>query len=202
MMDKITYEELNLLPEIEAYLKPYLEDETPEDVTEQLAEEVKEILLNVVRIKEGVERGGQDAPALDELTKAKMLEWDTEQPAFFAAEKVFKRLVSGRGADGLRFIETKFEQDAEAIRQRHRKIGFCPKVRLDGLTKRLERRLKQKKSLTCKMFIDEIASSAPDSLVDEVDRNAEEVWLVGKVDPVTFGAIANRLTKAKKRLKI
>ena len=61
MTDKITYEELNLMPEIEDFLKPHLVDENLEDVTEQLAEEVKEILLNVVRIKEGVDRGDQEA---------------------------------------------------------------------------------------------------------------------------------------------
>ena len=127
MTDKITYEELNLLPEIEAYLKPYLEDETPEDVTEQLAEEVKEILLNVVRIKEWVERGGQDAAALDELTKAKMLEWDTEQPAFFAAEKVFKRLVCGRGVDALGIYEKIFQQRRDAYSRKQRSLGNQPK---------------------------------------------------------------------------
>jgi hypothetical protein len=127
MTDTITYKELNRLPEIEAYLKPYLEDETPEDVTEQLAEEVKEILLNVVRIKEGVERGGQDSAALDELTKAKMLEWDTEQPAFFAAEKVFKRLVCGRGVDALGIYEKIFQQRRDAYSRKQRSLGNQPK---------------------------------------------------------------------------
>ena len=37
MTDKITYEELNLMPEIEDFLKPHLVDENLEDVTEQLA---------------------------------------------------------------------------------------------------------------------------------------------------------------------
>ena len=196
MTDKITYEELNLMPEIEDFLKPHLVDENLEDVTEQLSEEVKEILLNVVRIKEGVERGGQDAAALDELTKAKMLEWDTEQPAFFSAEKIFKRLVIGRKVEGLRIYEKIYQQRLDAYGRKQRELGNLPKT-AHPLNELLNSWLDQEPKMTKKGAMKRLRKEAGGDVIFWVDE--ETIYLVDlSFAPVEVSGLSQRLYRLKK----
>jgi len=187
---------------LEKHKENFLKRRSDIGANRRSAKQVLEFILEYRRILLDVRKGTVLAAQIDRETSDLMSAMDVNDPALLAIEKTIKRLAKGEGIEGLRLLDAKIKQDAEAFSERQRKIGLCPKVRLDGLTKRIERRLKQKKSLTCEMFIDELASSAPDKVVDEVDRNAKEVWLVEKEDPVTFGAIANRLSRAKRRLKI
>ena len=184
------------MPEIETYLKPYLGDKTLEDVSEQLAEEVKEILLNLVRIKEGVERGGKDAAALDELTKAKMLELDADQPAFFSAEKVFKRLVTGRGVDGLRIYEKIFQQSLDAYRRKQRSLGNQPK-RSHPLNELLNGWLDLDPKMTKKGALKRLKKEAGGDAILWVD---DETIYLNDVSfaPIEVSALSQRLFRLKK----
>jgi len=200
MTDKITYEELNLLPEIEAYLKPYLEDETPEDVTEQLAEEVKEILLNVVRIKEGAQRGGQDAAALDELTKAKMLEWDTDHPEFLLAEKVLKRIATDREMEGLRLVEHAVSLRAKAFSKRQGELGKrrpkpCP------LDSEIESALRKEERLGWKEFLNRLERTVPNATIEDIDRENNEIVLRNRRKPISYSGVEYRFKRMRKKLK-
>ena len=200
MTDKLTYEELNLLPEIEAYLKPYLEDEILESVSEQLAEEVKEILLNVVRVKEGVEPSGLDAAAVDELTKAKMLGWDTEQPAFFAAEKVFKRLVRGREIEGLKLVEQAVSLRAKAFSKRQGELGrrrpkACP------LDSEIESALRKEERLGWKEFLNRLERTVPNETIEDIDQENNEIVLRNRRKPISYSGVEYRFKKIRKKLK-
>lgn len=188
-----------MFPELEKQKERFLKRHSDIGVNRAGEKQVLEFILQHRRILLGVKKGTKLAAQVDKETLKRMSAMDVNEPKLLTIEKMIKRLARGEGVKGLTLLETKLKEDANAISQRQRELGRREKRNLDPLTKRIERRLKQKITLTCKEFIDELASNAPDSVVDEVDIVDGEVWLVGKSDPVTFGAIANRFTRAKKR---
>ena len=190
-----------MFPELEKQKERFLKRHSDIGVNRAGEKQVLEFILQHRRILLGVQKGTNLAAQVDKETLKLMSAMDVDEPKLLAVEKMIKRLARGEGVKGLTLLETKLKEDAKAISQRQRELGHREKRNLDPLTKKIERRLKQKKNLTCREFIDELASNAPDSVVDEVDSVDGEVWLVGKSDSVTFGAIANRFTRAKKRLK-
>ena len=200
MTDKITYEELNLMPEIEDFLKPHLVDENLEDVTEQLAEEVKEILLNVVRIKEGVDRGDQEAGVLDEVTKAKMLEWDTDHPEFLLAEKVLKRIATDRGMEGLRLVEQALSLRAKAFSKRQGELGrrrpkACP------LDSEIESALRREERLGWKEFLNRLERTVPNGTIEDIDQENNEIVLRNRRKPISYSGVEYRFKRIRKKLK-
>ena len=191
-----------MFPELEKQKERFLKRHSDIGVNRAGEKQVLEFILQHRRILLGVKKGTKLAAQVDKETLKLMSAMDVNEPKLLTIEKMIKRLARGEGVKGLKLLETKLKEDTKAISQRQRELGRREKRNLDPLTKRIERRLNQKKTLTCKEFIDELARSAPDSVVDEVDSVNGLVWLLEKSEPVTFGAIANRFTRAKKRVKV
>ena len=191
-----------MFPELEKQKERFLKRHSDIGVNRAGEKQVLEFILQHRRILLGVKKGTKLAAQVDKETLKRMSAMDVNEPKLLTIEKMIKRLARGEGVKGLKLLETKLKEDTKAISQRQRELGRREKRNLDPLTKRIERRLNQKKTLTCKEFIDELARSAPDSVVDEVDSVNGLVWLLEKSEPVTFGAIANRFTRAKKRVKV
>ena len=191
-----------MFPELEKQKERFLKRHSDIGVNRAGEKQVLEFILQHRRILLGVKKGTKLAAQVDKETLKLMSAMDVNEPKLLTIEKMIKRLARGEGVKGLALLETKLKEDTKAISQRQRELGRREKRNLDPLTKRIERRLNQKKTLTCKEFIDELARSAPDSVVDEVDSVNGLVWLLEKSEPVTFGAIANRFTRAKKRVKV
>ena len=191
-----------MFPELEKQKERFLKRHSGIGVNRAGEKQVLEFILQHRRILLGVKKGTKLAAQVDKETLKRMSAMDVNEPKLLTIEKMIKRLARGEGVKGLKLLETKLKEDTKAISQRQRELGRREKRNLDPLTKRIERRLNQKKTLTCKEFIDELARSAPDSVVDEVDSVNGLVWLLEKSEPVTFGAIANRFTRAKKRVKV
>ena len=191
-----------MFPELEKQKERFLKRHSGIGVNRAGEKQVLEFILQHRRILLGVKKGTKLAAQVDKETLKRMSAMDVNEPKLLTIEKMIKRLARGEGVKGLKLLETKLKEDTKAISQRQRELGRREKRNLDPLTKRIERRLNQKKTLTCKEFIDELARSAPGRMVDEVDSVNGLVWLLEKSEPVTFGAIANRFTRAKKRVKV
>ena len=191
-----------MFPELEKQKERFLKRHSDIGVNRAGEKQVLEFILQHRRILLGVKKGTKLAAQVDKETLKRMSAMDVNEPKLLTIEKMIKRLARGEGVKGLKLLETKLKEDTKAISQRQRELGRREKRNLDPLTKRIERRLNQKKTLTCKEFIDELARSAPGRMVDEVDSVNGLVWLLEKSEPVTFGAIANRFTRAKKRVKV
>ena len=191
-----------MFPELEKQKERFLKRHSGIGVNRAGEKQVLEFILQHRRILLGVKKGTKLAAQVDKETLKRMSAMDVNEPKLLTIEKMIKRLARGEGVKGLTLLETKLKEDTKAISQRQRELGRREKRNLDPLTKRIERRLNQKKTLTCKEFIDELARSAPGRMVDEVDSVNGLVWLLEKSEPVTFGAIANRFTRAKKRVKV
>ena len=191
-----------MFPELEKQKERFLKRHSGIGVNRAGEKQVLEFILQHRRILLGVKKGTKLAAQVDKETLKRMSAMDVNEPKLLTIEKMIKRLARGEGVKGLALLETKLKEDTKAISQRQRELGRREKRNLDPLTKRIERRLNQKKTLTCKEFIDELARSAPGRMVDEVDSVNGLVWLLEKSEPVTFGAIANRFTRAKKRVKV
>ena len=200
MTDKTRYEDLHLLPEIEAYLKPFLEDETVDDISELLSKDLEEALLNVVRIKEGVSAEVQESLNFDHETKQRMDGWDTDHPEFLLAEKVLKRIATDRGMEGLRLVEQAVSLRAKAFSKRQGELGrrrpkACP------LDSEIESALRREERLGWKEFLNRLERTVPNGTIEDIDQENNEIVLRNRRKPISYSGVEYRFKKIRKKLK-
>jgi hypothetical protein len=172
---------------------------------EQVAEQVLDWILWRERLRNNLEKTVASHKESDAKTIRALKSMDTNNPQLVLLEKVFKRLVNGRGKDAMHLLHTAIQNKENEITKRQSRIGKAsrPKGRhpLSSMVDPIvERNIKIKSNDLFHALMALAKNNHPTPCQFDFSKNAF-IPLNKSFDPVPKKNLADYLFRAKARIK-
>jgi len=168
----------------------------------ELGQALRNHVLERERLRRGVVGGTPEGDAVDAETRAKMDDWDPDDPSLLLTEKALRRLATGREADGIALLKRAITDRQQAVTDEARRRASMPR--------------KSKTSSQLNKLIKDIVATCPTISEHELKRrlrkeighgviqdiNATEITFVEDDGmPVKTSALKDRLSREKKKIR-
>jgi hypothetical protein len=108
-------------------VRDFIGEESGSESSDELGCALVEFVLRRERLRRGVETDSLEALAVDAATLEKMRIWDSNDPHMSTLEKVFRRLATGRHADGAKLLRTAVLSKIQSVSEAQRRRASTPR---------------------------------------------------------------------------
>ena len=166
--------------------------ETDADV----AAAVLDLCLELGRLRQPNATDIQRKEHIDRATLKKMTILDTDDPSLSTVEKIFSRLVTGRGEEAVTLLKNSIKLRADQ-KSRAQSRRASTKRKAHPLDDQIARFVKRDPDISAKVVIEKLEALAPNSLLSSVE-DGEIFFTDISLTSVMVGGIPNRLSRIKK----
>lgn len=164
----------------------------------EIAEAMLEFTLKRERVRHNVSDNTDQAAALDQATIEKMRSWDSDDPDMMVLEKVFRRIATGQGSEGITLLKKAIESKAEAISASQRKRASSPR-RLHPVDNLIKNLVAANPSISCKELLRSLSGQVGKGVILDIDDD----WITPETEGcklISVGGLADRLSRVKKKI--
>jgi len=133
---------------------------------------------------------------IDHATLIKMAILDTDDPSLSTVEKIFSRLVTGRGEEAVTLLKNSIKLRADQ-KSRAQSRRASTKRKAHPLDDQIARFVKRDPNISAKVVIEKLEALAPNSLLSSVE-DGEIFFTDLSLTSMMVSGIPNRLSRIKK----
>lgn len=184
--------------EIEQLYDDFIKRERPAEAAAEVAVELIDLILKRERIRHGIDPNLPNALQVDVQTLTSMVDWDTNDPNLLMAEKVFRRLASGQGAEAVDLLKASVDSRVKAISDDQRRKAQTPK-RVNPVKALIEQIVFSNPAISVKELLHVLHGHIGKGVIADIDD--EYITPAdGKVKEIKVSGLKDLLTRTKKKI--
>lgn len=184
--------------EIEQLYEAFIKRERPVETAAEIAVELIDLILERERIRRRIDPNLPNTEEVDSQTLTSMVDWDTDDPNLLVAEKVFRRLASGQGAEAVDLLKASVDSKAKAISDDQRRKAQIPK-RANPVKALIEQIVFSNPAISMKELIRVLHGQIGKGVIADID-NEYITPADGKAKELKVGGLKDLLTRTKKKI--